>query len=407
MSDIEISKQEDEIDLLDLVSVLIKNIKWIIGISLIFMVSVLIYAIISLKLPQEKSYMPNVYSPQSLVMLNSSSSDSSISSLISSSGMSSLASLAGISSGSGTSDSALAIKLVTTNSFINKITSDFDLATVYKTTEDDYPKTALKKIISENLVINEDADTGMLEISYTDIDRDLATNIVNRVTSLLEEEFEKIDKIRNRDQFDIITEKMTVVEKDLEKLQDDIIRFQTKNRIIDVSVIAEEMVKQISQFQLTLLEKEVEIESYGKISNIKDPNYIRLENERDAIKNAISKLENGEVGDYPPIKDLPKLSLEIARLKLSAEVKLVAYKALVQQIETLKLTTGGTGPTFQILEYAIVPEMKSGPSRGKLVIIVTFAGFFFSIFFVFIKEAFMNIKNDPEKMRRLKGKLNE
>ncbi|QEN06391.1 hypothetical protein EW093_13065 [Thiospirochaeta perfilievii] len=243
----------------------------------------------------------------------------------------------------------------------------------------------------------------MLTISYTDIDKQLATNIVNRVTSLLEEEFAKIDKIRNTDQYSVITDKMSVVEADLERLQDQIIEFQTLHNIMDVEIVAEELVKQVSEFQSELLKKEVEIESYGKVSNIRDPGYTKLINEKEAILNAISKLENGEVGDYPPVKDLPRLALELTKLKREADVKLVAYKALVQQSETLKLTAEGTGSTFQVLEYAEVPEMKSGPSRGKLVIIVTFAGFFFSIFFVFLKEAWMNIKNDPEKMKRLRG----
>ncbi|WP_187759707.1 GNVR domain-containing protein [Thiospirochaeta perfilievii] len=404
MSEIEVIK-EDEIDLLDLVSVLVKNIKWIIAISLIFMVGILIYAIISLKLPADKSYLPNEFSPKTIVMLNSSGSSSgSLDSLINSSGMGALAGLAGISGGSGgVSDSALAIKLVTTNSFINKISTQFDLENVYETYESDYPKTDLRKIISEKLVIAEDKDTGMLTISYTDIDKQLATNIVNRVTSLLEEEFAKIDKIRNTDQYSVITDKMSVVEADLERLQDQIIEFQTLHNIMDVEIVAEELVKQVSEFQSELLKKEVEIESYGKVSNIRDPGYTKLINEKEAILNAISKLENGEVGDYPPVKDLPRLALELTKLKREADVKLVAYKALVQQSETLKLTAEGTGSTFQVLEYAEVPEMKSGPSRGKLVIIVTFAGFFFSIFFVFLKEAWMNIKNDPEKMKRLRG----
>ncbi len=130
---------------------------------------------------------------------------------------------------------------------------------------------------------------------------------------------------------------------------------------------------------------------------------MRLINEKSAILNALRKLENGEIGDFPPVKDLPKLALELQKLKREAEIQIVAYKALIQQSETLKLTAEGTGSTFQVLEMAEIPEIKSGPSRGKLCIIVTFAGFFFSIFFVFLKEAFMNIKNDPEKMRRLRG----
>lgn len=396
--------QEDELDLLDLISILIKNFRIIFFITLFSMLSIVILSVISIKIPAEKSFLPNEFSPTSSIMLNSNQEGGGISSLIASSGMSSLASLAGISSsGVGLTDSALAIKLVKTSGFIDKISSEFSLAKVYETYNKKFPKTEIKKILGEKLILSEDEKTGMLEISYTDIDKVLATNIVNRVTGLLEEEFAKIDKIRNKDQFGVITDKISVVEADLERIQEEIIEFQTRNNMMDVSVVSTALVEQMTEFQSALLRKEVEIESYGRVSNVKDPGYQKLINEREAIRSALVKLENGEVGDYPPVKDLPQLALELASLKREAEVKMIAYKALIQQSETLKLTEGGTGSTFQVLEYAEIPEMKSGPSRGKLCIIVTFAGFFFSIFFVFLKEAWLNIKNDPEKMKKLRG----
>ena len=58
-------------------------------------------------------------------------------------------------------------------------------------------------------------------------------------------------------------------------------------------------------------------------------------------------------------------------------------------------------PIFQILEYAEVPDLKSGPSRGMLCIIVTFAAGFFSVFLAFLLNAIKNVKNDPVAMGKL------
>ncbi|MDA3956385.1 Wzz/FepE/Etk N-terminal domain-containing protein, partial [Oceanispirochaeta sp.] len=61
------NNHEDEIDLLDLIGVLFKH-KWlIISITGLAALYILIYSIISLKLPPEKSFLPNLYTPQSLV----------------------------------------------------------------------------------------------------------------------------------------------------------------------------------------------------------------------------------------------------------------------------------------------------------------------------------------------------
>ncbi|MGL1890242.1 MAG: hypothetical protein OCD02_01380 [Spirochaetaceae bacterium] len=398
--------KEQEIDLLKLVSILLKNIKYVVIITSLFMIGIVIISVMSIKLPPEKSFSPNFFSPTTTVMLNNSSSSGGLDSLLSNSGMGALAGLAGLSGGgSEVTDASLAKKLITTNRFINKISDEFNLAVIYKITDVEYPKTTLKNIILAKLKISEESDTGMLSISYTDIDKYLATKIVNGVTELLEEQFAEIDTIRNEDQFSVITEKISNVKAELYRLQNEIIKFQTKNNIMDVGLVSAALLGQMSDFQSQLLQKEVAIESYGATSAVKDPGYIRLINERDAILNALQKLENGEVGNYPPVKDLPKLALELKKLELEAGVQLAGYTALVQQSETLKITAEGTGSTFQVLELAEVPEMKSGPGRAKSCIIVTFVGFFCSIFFVFLKEVWLNIKNDPEKMKKLRGEV--
>lgn len=399
---------KDDIDILTLLGIFYRNKLLITLITLSSMIIIVLISIISIKIPPQKSFLPNLYSPKSIIMLNSSGSDNTLSSLISGSGMGALSSLSGIGGNlNNSSDSDLAIKIASTNSFIYKLDESFNLSKIYKTYESAYPKTSLKSIISEKLLIELDDKSGMLEISYTDINKELATDIVNKVTELLEEEFKKIDKIRNSNQYEVVEEKKAIVEREMDRLQNEIIRFQYKHNILDVGIVSEEIVKLISGLQKQLLEKDVAIESYGKVANIKDPAYIKLVSEKEAILNAIKKLEKGEVGDYPPIKELPTLALELEELKRKLEVQIIGYKALIQQSETLKLTAEGTGPTFQVLEHAEIPEIKSGPSRGRLCMIISFAAFFISLTIAIVKEAISNLLKNPSKLAKLKGKKNE
>lgn len=391
-----------EIDILDIIAILLKNFKLIVSISLLFMIGVVTYSVVSKLIPNEKSYLPDVYSPESLVILNSSNSGSS--SMLGSSGMGALAGLAGISgSVTGPTEADLAIKLATTNSFINKLNDSFNLSDVYNTNSLKHPKTELKKIVEMKLTLKVDEDSGLLVITYTDINKELATKIVNKATEILEEEFSKIDNIRNNEQLEVIRNNKTKIEAEIQEISNETINFQKKNNLIDVDIVFSELTKQMSKLQSSLLSKDIEIENYSLISNIQDPGYKRLVNEKSAIQNAIKKLENGDAGNFPPVKNLPELGLELQELKARMSIKQALYKNIVQQYEALKLTTSSSSPTFQVLEMAEVPEQKSGPSRGKLCIIVSFTGFFLSLFIVFFKEVWISIKNDPAKMKRLKG----
>lgn len=94
-------------------------------------------------------------------------------------------------------------------------------------------------------------------------------------------------------------------------------------------------------------------------------------------------------------------TIEQNRIELELSAQKSVYTQLKSQLELLKVNMQTETPTFQILERPSIPDMKSGPSRGKLCIIVTFAAFFVSVFLAFLLNAIDNIKKDPEAMAKL------
>ena len=97
------------------------------------------------------------------------------------------------------------------------------------------------------------------------------------------------------------------------------------------------------------------------------------------------------------------ITIEQTRIELELSAQKDVYKELKSQLEVLRVQMDSEMPPFQIIERPSVPDIKSGPSRGKLCIIVTFAAFFFAVFLAFLLNAIENIKNDPEAMKKLKG----
>ena len=96
--------------------------------------------------------------------------------------------------------------------------------------------------------------------------------------------------------------------------------------------------------------------------------------------------------------------METTLLKTELQVQESVYGQLKSQYEMLKVTMASEQPVFQILEYAEVPDRKSGPSRGMLCIIVTFAAGFFSVFLAFLLNAIKNVRADPVAMAKLSSK---
>ena len=96
-------------------------------------------------------------------------------------------------------------------------------------------------------------------------------------------------------------------------------------------------------------------------------------------------------------------TLEQYKIEMELEAQKTVYAQLKSQLEMLEIQMQTDTPTFQVLEYPSIPDRKSGPSRGKLCIIVSFAAFFISVFLAFLINAIENIKKDPVAMAKLKG----
>lgn len=330
--------QDDEISLIDLFAVLWKYKFLIISVTIIAMIAVLIYSIVSISLPPEKSYLPNKYTAQAQMLINNDSSSSGgLSSMLSSSGLGGLASMAGINvSGGASSNSALAGYLVHSNSVLDDIAQKFDIIDRYKIIE--YEKSSSREALKGVLSSSFDDETGIFSVSFTDIDPVFARDVVNYVVNLLEKRFLDMGIDKNR--------------------------LTKENLEANIDNTYKEILK---------LQKEIqEIES--SVSNVYNPSQTKS-----VIMDATLK-------------------------KMELSVQQEIYAQLKAQYEMLKVTMSSEQPTFQILEYAEVPDKKSAPSRGMLCIIVTFAAFFVSVFLAFLLNAIKNMRNDPQIMSKLRGK---
>ena len=326
--------QNDEISLIDLFAVLLRR-KWmIIIISALAAIGVVIASIISLKLPPEDSFLPNVYKVSANMLIKEQEKSS-----MSLSGSASAAtSLLGINLGgtSGSSTSSLVLYLTSSNPFYDAIAQKFDLySKLPEKTKS--PVSTVRKELSKAIKSEFDSDSGVFTISVEDIDPAYACEVVNYSVDWISSKLDELGVDNNK------------IDKDnLEKNIDS------------------------SWTEILRLTKE--------LTNLQD---------RVAQGRAVWSKE---------------LTIEQTRINLELSAQQEVYKQLRSQLELLKVQMQTEAPTFQILERPSIPDQKSGPSRGKLCIIVTFAAFFLSVFLAFLLNAIENIKKDPEAMAKLSNK---
>ncbi len=224
------TEAEDEISLIDLFAVLL-HYKWLIIIlPAVAAVAVVIFAVISLKLPPEKSPLPNQYTPEAHMLIKESSSSSgSLSSALSSSGLGSLASLAGVNVGGGASNSSLAVYLAGSNPLLDAITDKFNIIERYKIEE--HVRASSRKMLKKTLTASVDDDSGVFTVAFTDIDPEFARDVVNYVVDWLSERFDALGLDNNKIQKENL-------EKNIQSSYNEILRLEREARNLGASVSA-------------------------------------------------------------------------------------------------------------------------------------------------------------------------
>ena len=191
------SGQEDEISLMDLFSVLWRRRKMIITITLIAAIGAVVFSVISLVLPPEKSPLPNIYTPKALMLIDDKSSmGSGFSSMLNSSGLGGLASLAGLASSSASTNSQLAEYLVETNSMLDSVVDKFDLINRYKIKKS--PRASSRKVLKKLLKAEYDTKSGVFTVSFSNTDPVFAKDVVNYCTAYLDKRFDELGIDKNK-----------------------------------------------------------------------------------------------------------------------------------------------------------------------------------------------------------------
>lgn len=322
---------DDEISLIDLFAVLWKR-KWmIIGITVAAMVAVVVYSVISLMLPPEKSYMPNEYTVSSTMLIREDESSSGINL----GGVSSMASLLGISIPSGGSNtSSLILYLIKSDLFLDAIVKQFDIINKYEIEKS--PIANGRDAVRELVTAEFDSGTGVLKLSCKSTDVQFAFDVVNFTVEWITTKLEELG--------------------------------------IDNDEISKENLEK----NLDSAWKEIQKLTYD-------------------LKKLTSEIAEGRK------LRTTDTTLEQYKIEMELEAQKTVYAQLKSQLEILEIQMQTDTPTFQVLEYPSIPDRKSGPSRGKLCIIVSFAAFFISVFLAFLINAIENIKKDPVAMAKLKG----
>jgi polysaccharide biosynthesis transport protein len=109
-----------------------------------------------------------------------------------------------------------------------------------------------------------------------------------------------------------------------------------------------------------------------------------------------NQLTNIVTGYDQRMNQLPSRLLDLARLERKRQAAETLYNTLEEKYQEAQLNEQATPGNVTVMGYADPPPFPSGPNRMKIILIGLFAGFFFSLGFVYVRNYFDKTIKTPE-----------
>jgi len=372
--------QEDEISLLDLLIVLAKHKKLILGLPL----GAAIVAVIVTLL------MPNIYTATAKILPPQPSQSTAAAML---------GQLGGLL---GTAPTQLGIRnpndlyvgMLKSRTVSDNLIARFELQKVYekKTMFDTRTTVAAKTIIASGR-------DGIITIEFEDEDPKRAAAVTNGYV-------EELYKLTTSLAITEASQRRLFFETQLKQTRDQLAQAEVSLRqaidakgLAGIDVQSRAILEPSAQLRAQIALREVQLGAIRIFATDQHPDIERFRHEIASMKRELAKLEGGD-GETKPAATT---SAGLENLRRFRDMKFLERltELLTQQFEAAKIDEAKDISIVQVLDKAVEPERKSKPKRTQIVILSAFLTLLASILWAFVREASARTKADSKQASRL------
>ncbi len=179
---------------------------------------------------------------------------------------------------------------------------------------------------------------------------------------------------------------------------------EQKTGLIQVDAQARALIDSAASLNAQIAAKEVQIQGMETYATGQNAQLILAQQELASLRAQLAKLGGSQDignGIIVPKGQVPGASLEYIRRLRDVKYYQTIFDILAQQYEAAKLDQAKEGALIQVVDPAIVPDRKSFPHRGLIVIVSTFAGLLIGIFLALAGAGLERLKSDTEASAKL------
>jgi tyrosine-protein kinase Etk/Wzc len=261
-----------------------------------------------------------------------------------------------------------------------------------------------RRVLENRTEIDGSGKDGLIHISFEDHDPTRAAALANGY----------VDQFRSLSQGLAITEasqRRLFFQRELEQAKNNLAdaeealkRTEETTGVIQLDSQARALIQSAASLRAQITEREVEIQGMESYATGENSQLLQAQRELQSLREQLAKLggsEDSATELMVPKGRVPEAGLEYVRKLRDVKYYETIFEIIARQFEVAKLDEAKEGQIIQVVDPAIVPDRKSFPKRGLIVIAAAFLGLLFGILIALAQAGLDRIQRDPEAHRKM------
>ena len=247
-----------------------------------------------------------------------------------------------------------------------------------------------RKALEKNVQIATGKD-GLITIDVDDIDPHFSANLANA-------HIEELSKLLNRLAVTEAQQRRVFFEKQLNNAKDNLVKAEQTLKESGVNINAlktnpDATVEGLAKLKATIAAQEIKLASMRGYLTEAAPDFKQAQTELYAMRSQMARTE----------KEEPASSSDSDYIAKFRDFKYheTLFELFAKQYEMARLDESREGAIIQVVDVAQPPERSSKPQRALIAMITILASGFCMLVFVFIRQAWRNAQTDPATALRL------
>jgi tyrosine-protein kinase Etk/Wzc len=166
----------------------------------------------------------------------------------------------------------------------------------------------------------------------------------------------------------------------------------------------------IAQVRAQISSRQIELSALKQAATNQNPEVVRLQTEIDGLEQQLQTLQNDsgtrQSGNVlQATAKVPALALEYVRKLREVKYREMLFELIAKQYEAARLDESREAPLLQVVDRAVIPDKKSGPPRGLLLIASCLLGALAGAGWVIVKTATAKLRAEPGNSAKLEALL--